>query len=344
MGVTEGSAPRRPARPSRRGGTVLRRYTSSGRRSLAAGLLLTALSAICFGLQGIFANVAFDHGANVGGVIVARAAAVAPLLLLLLSAARRSRVRSAARPLAVMTAISMANTITYYVAVDRMSPGLVTLVIYVYPALAVVGSALLGWTRITSLTALALTSTITGIVLTVGLPQDAVDPLATALALLNGTMFAVWLLLAQAALRTVDPVTVFATVGGISQLVLLVGTFLVAAPAFAVDAAGLAALVAGGTVCTVLAFVLQLHGVVRLGGAATALVASLEIVTAAGLSAVVLGDPVGVGLVIGGVLVVAGAVLAPVSVVPTEAGEAVTRSRAGPFRAFRWTRAGRMPP
>lgn len=244
-----------------------------------------------------------------------------------------------------MTAISIVNTITYYVAVDRMSPALVTLIVYVYPAIAVVGSWRLGWTRVTSLTLLALASTLAGVLVTVGVPDDSIDPLATALALLNGTLFAGWLLLAQVVLDRVDPVTLFAVVGGASQLVLLAGAFAVANPVFSTDAAGIAALAAAGPICTILAFMLQLHGVAQLGGAATALVTSLEIVTAAVLSVVILGDQFGPGLVIGGALVVTGAVLAPLSVRPTESGAlALTRTRAGPFRSFRWPRAGRTPP
>lgn len=288
-------------------------------RSLAVGLGLNALAACFFGLQGIFARLAYDHGANVAGAVAVRAAVVAPVLVLVLVAAtRRAKAFAARRQLATMAAISVINTTTYFVAVDRMSPALVTLVVYIYPALAVVFSRLLGWTPITALTVVATASTLGGVVLTIGVPEGTIDGLATALALVNGVLFACWLLLAQAALRRADPLTVFAAATGAAQLVVLAGAFVVSDPDVARDAEGVVYLVATGLVSTIVAFMLQLHGLERLGGAATALVTSLEIVTVVGLSAVIFDEPVGVGLALGGLLVITGAVLAPVSTHPEE--------------------------
>jgi drug/metabolite transporter (DMT)-like permease len=246
-----------------------------------------------------------------------RALAVAPVVgLLFHSRDRRARARAAASRLVPMGLISASNTVTYFVAIDRMSPALVTLVIYVYPALAVVGSWLLGWTRLTGLTAVALSATLGGVLLTIGWPEGSVDPLAVGLALCNATFFACWLLLAQSALRQADAVTCFAAATGSSQVAVLVGSLVLANPEPGSRAAIVACLLGAGVVSTVIAFLLQLHGIARLGGAATALVTSLEIVTVVVLSAILFDDPIGGGILVGGLLVVTGAALAPLSVRP----------------------------
>jgi drug/metabolite transporter (DMT)-like permease len=95
-----------------------------------------------------------------------------------------------------------------------------------------------------------------------------------------------------------------------------VGSFVLASPELGSGSAIVACLLGAGVVSTVIAFLLQLHGIARLGGAATALVTSLEIVTVVVLSAIFFDDPVGGGILVGGLLVVTGAALAPLSVRP----------------------------
>jgi drug/metabolite transporter (DMT)-like permease len=237
-----------------------------------------------------------------------------PVVALLVSGARRTQARAAASRLVPMSCISASNTVTYFVAVDRMSPALVTLVIYIYPAIATLGSWLLGWTRVTALTLVALSATLGGVVLTIGWPGGSIDPVAVSLALFNGVSFACWLLLAQSALRRADAITCFAAATGSSQLVVLAGSFIVSDPVVGSGAAFVACLLGAGVVSTLVAFLLQLHGIARLGGAATALVTTLEVVTVVVLSAIVFDDPLGGGVVAGALLVVAGAALAPLSV------------------------------
>jgi drug/metabolite transporter (DMT)-like permease len=269
---------------------------------------------VFFGLQGVLTRVTFDHGTNVAGGMAGRAAAVAPLVILLaFMPVRRMRARSAARLLVPMTAISVVNTITYFVAIDRMSPALVVLIIYVYPALAVLGSRLLGWTRVTGLTVVAVVATVGGVVLTIGLPEGTVDPLAAVLALANGTLYACWLLFAQAALRRADALTCFIASNAVAQALILVGAVSIGDPVVATDAVGILSLVAVGTLSTTVAFLLQLGGISRLGGAATGLIMTLEIVTVVALSAALFDDPLGAVVVVGSVLIVAGAALAPLS-------------------------------
>jgi drug/metabolite transporter (DMT)-like permease len=265
--------------------------------------------------MGIFARLAYDHGANVAGVVAARAAVVVPLFAVLAlrssGETRRRDARSAAPLLVPMVFLSILQTVTYFVAVDRMSPALVTLVIYIYPAITVIGSRLLGWTSLGGIAVLATALTMAGIVVTLGLPSGEIDALAVACAFVNGISFAVFLLLAQAALRRADPLTVYAAGGAPASAILLAGAFVFADPQFGSGRVAVASILCAGLVSTVLATLLQLTGVRRLGSASTAVVTSLEIVTVVVASALVFADPIGVGVALGSLLIIAGAVLAP---------------------------------
>jgi drug/metabolite transporter (DMT)-like permease len=316
----------------------------------ASGLLRVAASAVCFGLLGIFARLAYDHGANVAGVVSARAMVVVPLFAVLAlegrhGPRRRRDSRDAWHQLVPMALLSIMASVTYFVAIDRASPALVTLVIYVYPAVTVLGSRLLGWTTLGTLAAVATGLTTAGVAVTLGLPEEAVDPLAVVLALVNGVGYAVFLLLAQVALRKTDSLTVYAAAGGPAAVVLLVGSFVVSNPSYGSGAIAVLSLVCAGVISTVLATILQFTGVRRLGSASAAVVTSLEIVTVVVGSAIVFGDPVGAGLVLGGLLVIAGAVLAPRGVRLVERPDAVRAGSASPPSATRSpARAGASGP
>ena len=287
--------------------------------------------------MGIFARLAYDHGANVAGVVAARAAIVVPLFAVLAlrssGETRRRDARSAAPLLVPMVFLSILQTVTYFVAVDRMSPALVTLVIYIYPAITVIGSRLLGWTSLGGMAVLATALTMAGIVVTLGIPSGEIDALAVACAFVNGISFAVFLLLAQAALRRADPLTVYAAGGAPASAILLAGAFVFADPQFGSGTVAVVSILCAGLVSTVLATLLQLTGVRRLGSASTAVVTSLEIVTVVVASALVFDEPIGVGVALGSLLIIVGAVLAPRGVKLLRSSDRPRPSTDGPRNA-----------
>ena len=279
--------------------------------SRATGVALVGLGAVGFGFVGIFSSLAYDDGANAPAVILVRALGALPLLFLLASAARRRELRRGATLLGPMALLATANVTTYFVAVERMAPALVTLIVFAYPALALVGSRLLGWSVLDGLAGLVAATTILGVALTIGMPSGGVDPLAVALSLANAFGYATYLLLAQAALRHVEPLTCWVAAGGASSLLLLPGAFILGDVTAPSGPVGLGSLLAIGILSAGLPAVLQLRGIVRLGSATTALVACLEIVTVVVASVIVLDDPIRGGAIGGCVLVLAGAFAAP---------------------------------
>ena len=218
--------------------------------------------------------------------------------------------RIAAPQLVPMGILAVVNVVTFAVAVERMSPALVALIFYIYPILVIAGSHFIGWSRFNALTGLAAGATFLGVGLTIGLPQGEVDGVAVALSLLNGIGYAAYILLAERALRGADPVTSIALMAGVSSGLLLVGCLAIGVeiPSEAAGRAILAALFAS----MFAPHVLVLSGIGRLGGPWGSIVSCLEIVTTVVATALVLGLPLGPGVIAGGTLVILGGVAGPI--------------------------------
>lgn len=291
--------------------------TSTIRAETGLAFARAAVASVGFGLLGIFSKVAYASGASVATVVAGRSVCMVALLGLFASGVRRAAARSVSRQLVAMALLMVFNGVTYFVAISRASPATVTLVIYVYPALVVVAAHMTGRTRV-GLTGLAVMAiTLAGVALAVR-ADGGIDAIALVLALGNALGYAAYLLVCELALRRADAVTVYALCGGLSGLVLLLGAVVYGGAHGALEGArgALIAIAGAGLVSTVAASVLQLTALRRMGSAATALVTCLEIATVIGASAALLGDPLTARLVIGALLVITGACLAPAALPP----------------------------
>lgn len=189
----------------------------------------------------------------------------------------------------------------------------VTLLFFTYPVFVTVGSALLGrgmpgWLVAGSLVA-ALSGT--GIVVASGGGID-ITAAGIAFALASSLTFTAYLLGAEASLRATPSLTGAAWVAG-SASVGLTATALVGgnaeAPANAVDAATVLAMGLG----TAIAFVTLFGALRRLGAVRTSVVMATEPVAAAAFAIAFLGEPLRALMVLGGVLIVGGAVGASIA-------------------------------
>lgn len=274
---------------------------------------LIAIAAVLYGSQGIFASLAYDHGASVGVLLAVRALLFLVLALFLLGRARRATLRGHRRTIAIACFTSIAGPFLYFAAITRMDPATVTLIFFLYPALTVVGARLLGRVRLTALSLLVTAITLAGVVLAIGSPVGSVDPLGVVLSLAFAVVIAVYFLAAEHGLEGVDPlawlgITVLAAAVFLIPLGPVIGG--VAFP----DAPGWLALVGVAVVASIVPCLFQTAGLMRLGGAATSLVATVEIATVVLLSVLVLGErPTPLSLV-GAVLVIIGAAAAPIAI------------------------------
>jgi drug/metabolite transporter (DMT)-like permease len=280
-----------------------------------AGLVLCLVSAAGFGSLAIFGKQAYEGGLGVVGVLVLRFALAAPLLvaLALVTGRRLRRPWPVALRLLGLGAVGYAIQATlFFNALGRISAGLAALLLYLYPALVTAGAVALGRTRLDRATVFGLALSLAGIVLVIGVPGERLDAVGVALGLAAAGWYTVYILVGEYLLRGVDPlvasayVTTGAAASFLGAAVVTGGLGLAGAtpPAYAAGAA-MAVL---GTAVAIAAF---LAGMARVGSAWASIASSFEPVFTVALGVAVLGDRLSPGKVVGGMAVVAGAVLLP---------------------------------
>ena len=261
----------------------------------------------------MFGKQAYAGGLGVAGVLAIRFLVAAPLLVGLALAARRSlRVGwPVALRLLGLGGIGYAIQATlFFNALTRISAGLAGLLLYLYPALVTAGAVALGRSRLDRATVAGLALSLAGIVLVIGLPGERLDAVGVALGLASAGWYTCYILVGEYLLRGVDPLAASAYVTTGAACTFLAGVAILGGLAPEGTAPGAyAAAGAMAVVGTALAIAAFLAGMARVGSAWASIASSFEPVFTVALGVVVLGDPLGPGKVVGGVAVVAGAVL-----------------------------------
>ncbi len=275
--------------------------------------LLIVTAAILYGTQGIFASLAYDQGVSVGMLLAVRAGLFTVFGLFLLDPVRRRTLRGHWRLIGIACFTSVAGPLLYFAAVARMDATTVTLIMFIYPALTIIGARLLGRVHLTILSVLVTVVTLGGVVLAVGGPVGNIDAIGLIFALLFALILAIYFLAAERGLEGVDPlawlaVTVLAAASFFIPLAPIFGD--IAVP----NAQGGLALLGVALVAAMIPSLFQTAGLMRLGSAATSLVATLEIATVVILSAVVLGERPTLWSIVGAILIIIGAVTAPMAI------------------------------
>jgi len=301
-----------------------------GRGPDRVGLLLCVVSAAGFGSLAVFGKQAYAGGLGVVGVLAMRFGLAAPLLAALALVARRDLRLPwpAALRLLGLGSIGYAIQATlFFTALTRISAGLAGLLLYLYPALVTAGAVALGRSRLDRATVAGLALSLAGIVLVIGLPGERLDALGVGLGLASACWYTIYILVGEYLLREVDPLVASAYVTAGAACSFLATAAVVggrglhpAAPS--AYAAGVAMALLG----TALAIAAFLTGMARVGSSWASIASSFEPVFTVALGVAVLGDPLGPGKVVGGVAVVAGAVVLPLL---SGAGEAVGSSVQG---------------
>ena len=280
---------------------------------LRTAQLFIVVSALLYGTQGVFAAIAYAHGSSVGTLLAVRAGLFLVFTVFLLSPARRATIRGHRGPVVFACATSIAGPALYFAALQRMDPATVTLILFVYPALTVLGAGLLRRVHLTWQSIGITLITIVGVALAIGSPVGSVDAVGVILTLLFAAVVASYFLVAEKGLEGVDPLAWLGVTVLAAAVVLIPGGLLLGGHATP-DATGWLALLGVAIVASIAASLFQTLGLMRLGSAATVLVAAIEIATVVVLTYVVLDErPTPLSLV-GAVLIIVGAALAPTAV------------------------------
>jgi DME family drug/metabolite transporter len=299
---------------------------SPGRpRGGSLGAVLIVVAAICFGTLGPLSRFAEQAGVGALGLVTWRSAVGAACMGLFLLV-RRGMGRGSTFSLRnlstadrwVLVAAAAGNAIlnlAVFAAFLRISIALALLVFYLYPAYVAVASALWFGDRLDRTRWLALGVSLSGVVLVVAGAGDLgeLDLIGIGLAFVAGVMQTFYMLAARHWLaRVPGPQTAALTMGGAAFFYLVVAlgageTAAIAQPLASANA--LWPVLLAGTVGAGIPTVSYIVGIRLMGAPRAAILATLEPVVGVGLAALLLREQPGVLQLLGGIFIIAAAVL-----------------------------------
>ena len=271
----------------------------------SAGFLLVALSASAFGALGVLVKVAYAAGVDKYAALALRFA-IAAALLVTLAAARRPG-RHPGRVLAGLLLFGgggyVAHSLCYFTALEYAGPGLVGLLLYLYPALvALAGRALFG-ERLGRAQLAAIAVALAGTALTVG-PLGGGRLPGIALALACAVIYGAYIVACSRLTRGVDPLfTTSVIIAGAA----VVYVFIAVAKGSPLPptAKGWITVLAMAVVSTALAIGAFFAAMRRIGATSAAVGSTLEPLVTVGLSFLFLGERLSTLQLAGGAMIVA---------------------------------------
>ncbi|MDP9384220.1 MAG: DMT family transporter [Actinomycetota bacterium] len=296
------------------------------------GVLHCLLAAAGFGAMGILAKLAYGAGLGVTGLLLARFA-LAGVLLWLLVAARRVALRGLGRSLALGLVLGGAGYAfeagLFFAALERIDASLASLLLYAYPAFVTIGALLLGRGRPSAHRWFALALASAGLVLVLGAGDGTADPLGVALALGSAVACATYILGSERLSRRLPPLAFAACVSTGAALPFGAAAALGGGPTGlgALPAEGWLWIVAIAVVSTVIPIAAFFGGLARVGSSSASLLSTVEPPVTVVLAVLVFGEALGWPQVLGGALVLSGAVLVVEQLDAAEAGEAAPVER-----------------
>ena len=284
---------------------------SKGRHFDQMPRVLVLLAAVCFGTTGTAQALGPDAApVTVGAVRIAIGGA---LLLLVARAVPRAAAAWPRRDVAIIAVAIAAYQLAFFAAVHRTGVAVGTVVaLGSAPAIAGVTARVADGEPLTGRWALATALACVGVLLLVlGGASASVDPLGIALAVVSGTGYATYTVLAKRLLRAGHAPERVMAVSFSLGAVLLAPVLLLGDLSWMARTDGLVMALFLGAVPTALAYVLFARGLRALSPGETATLTLAEPLTATGLGILALGErpgavaAVGAGLVLAGLLTLA---------------------------------------
>jgi drug/metabolite transporter (DMT)-like permease len=280
----------------------------SARGRQVTGTLYILGSAACFGSMAIFARLAYASGVDIPTLLLLRFTSAAVLMWVLFWArgVRLPRGKGMIMLLAMGSIGYAGQAFSYFTALTLASVGLVSLLLYLYPAIVAILARLVFRHPLTRLQIAAILVALAGSVLTIGKAGDG-KPLGIFFGLLAAFIYSVYILTGSRFPKDVTPI---ASTAVISSAAAATYACVVAVKGFHPPAtgAGWLAVFAIALVCTVLAILFFFEGLERVGAVRASVFSTLEPVFTILLAAAVLGEAIAPLRILGGALIV-GAVL-----------------------------------
>jgi drug/metabolite transporter (DMT)-like permease len=277
----------------------------------SSGTLVCIASASAFGAMGVLGKLAYADGATVGTLLAVRFALAALLFWgLAVVGGAGAELRSLDRR-DVLIALALgalgytAQAGAYFSALARMDAGLLSLVLYTFPAIVACVGIALGRERLEARRLAALVIASAGLVLVLATAGTGeLDPLGTALGLGAAVVYSAYILLSAGIATRMRP-RVFATLVCTGAAVTLTAgsAALGQLRPGELTVAGWGWLACLAVVSTVAAVTLLFAGIARVGPTIASIVSTVEPIVTVLLAFVVFGEVLGAPQLLGGALV-----------------------------------------
>jgi drug/metabolite transporter (DMT)-like permease len=278
-----------------------------------SGAALVLASAAGFGMMPVFGKLAFQAGVSVATLLAVRFALAAPLLWGL-AAARGAlpRVRRGvlARALGLGAIGYAMQAGLYFLALERMDAGVLSLILYTYPALVTGAAILLGREPASRRRLAALVIASAGLVLVlVGTGAGAIDALGAALGAGAALTYTAYIIVSHGVTAELEPLPLAALITTGAAVTLTATAVLTGTLSFGFAASGWLWVGLAVIVSTVLAVLFFLNGMQRVGPSTAAILSTLEPPVTVSLAFLTFGEALGALQLAGAFAVLAAAVL-----------------------------------
>ena len=283
----------------------------------SSGTLSCIAAGAGFGAMGVLGKLAYDDGVTVGTLLAARFALAGLVFWALMAASGAGRELRALRRRDVLTALALGagcyalQAGAYFAALPRMDAGLLSLLVYLFPAFVTVAAIALGRESADTRRVGALAIALTGLVLVLaGAETGGLDPLATALGIAAALVCTVYILVSGSIANRMSPQLFSTLVCTGAAVTLTAGSAALGQlQPGAVTAPGWGWLTCLALVSTVAAISLQFAGIARVGPTVASILCTVEPVVTVVLAFVVFGEVLGAAQLLGGGLVLAGVIV-----------------------------------
>lgn len=266
---------------------------------------MIAISAASFGLMPIFAKIAYSAGTSTYSLLFLRFLVAAAFMFLLLFI-KKLNLPSKKEMLIflLLGAVGyVGQSFCYFTALNYASSSVVSLLLYTYPALVMIGSTIFLKEKITVQKVISLCLALIGAFVIIGAEFHA-NPTGIVLSVLSAVFYSVYILISSQVVKAGTGIQSSAFIMlGAAVVYGIMNLFLGFTPPTQIN--GLVAVSLIALISTVLAFWSFFTGMEKTGPSTAALVSTLEPVVTVLSSVIILSEKITVNIIAGGCLVLA---------------------------------------
>ena len=271
------------------------------------GYILIILSAIFYSTLGILGKYIYNTGIDMSKVILLRMLATVILMGIFLLISRKEPLLTFSRPVLFQGIFFVATAIIYFLAVQHLSAGLATVILFADPALVAILAVIFYQEKIGKAQIVGLILALLGLFFISGLYIEGsmnLSPTGLILAILSAVVYGIYVLLGQKTVKTDGVLTITFTISLMGLVIMIIFFPRNILALLSITPYQLFLGFAMAFLGTILPVVLLLRGVQKLGSSIGSLVSIIEIPFSLVLAYLVLGEVLTSMQVVGTLLIV----------------------------------------